>query len=302
MENESNKFVFVILHYYTIADTIKCVNSIKDNINSNECEIVIVDNASPNQTGEKLKEIYRKIENIHVIINEKNLGFAKGNNVGFLYAKKELKAEYIILLNNDTVILQKNFLKLVVQEFKESKFAVLGPKILLLNNEVNPLILELPNLKKVQKQLFDIRLDLITNYLWINGLYKNIRQAIKKILIKLKLKTNKEKIKENCIDKKHENIVLHGSFLIFSKEYIEKFDGLDDRTFLYREEELLAIRLKKNNLKSVYNPEIKIFHNEDGATNAMNKNNRKKQIFVSKNLIKSTKILIDEMSVKEKKK
>lgn len=301
MENESNKIVFVILHYYTITDTIKCVNSIKDNINNDECEIIIVDNASPNQTGEELKEMYKNIENIHVIINEKNLGFARGNNIGFLYAKEKLKAEYIILLNNDTIILQKNFLELVVQEFNESKFAVMGPKILLPNNEINPLILELPDFKIIQKQLFDIRLDLITNYLWINGLYKNLRQGIKKVLIKLKFKTNNKNIKENSIDEKHENIVLHGSFLIFSKEYIERFDGLDDRTFLYREEELLAIRLKKNNLKSIYNPQIEILHNEDGATNAMNKNNRKKQIFVNENLIKSTKILIDEMSAKEKK-
>ena len=70
---------------------------------------------------------------------------------------------------------------------------------------------------------------------------------------------------------------------------------MDDRTFLYREEELLSIRLKKHNLNSVYSPNLQILHNEDSSTNAITKSNRKKQIFVDKNLINSTKILIKEL-------
>lgn len=83
--------------------------------------------------------------------------------------------------------------------------------------------------------------------------------------------------------------------MVFSSKYIEKFDGIDDRTFLYCEEELLYIRIMKNNLVSVYNPEIIIFHNEDSATNSICKNRRKKELFVLKNLIKSNKILLKEL-------
>ena len=129
--------------------------------------------------------------------------------------------------------------------------------------------------------------------LYINKLYIFVKELFKNLLIKLKIK-KQVKIEEDT-NTRYENIVLHGCFFIFSKNYIEKFDGLDDRTFLYGEEELLAIRLKKNNLKSVYNPEIKIFHNEDSATNAITKSNRDKKIFVCKNQIKSIKILIEEM-------
>ena len=129
--------------------------------------------------------------------------------------------------------------------------------------------------------------------MFINKIYKLLKSTLKNILIKLKLKKKIENT--DNVKLRYENIVLHGSFLIFSKKYIEKFDGLDDRTFMYREEELLALRLKKNNLKSVYNPKIEIFHNEDSATNAITRSNRKKEIFVCKNQIKSMKVVLSEL-------
>lgn len=291
-----NKFVFVILHYYTIEDTKKCVSSILEKGKDKNIDIVIVDNASPNNTGKEIKNIYKDKENIHVILNEKNLGFANGNNVGFIYAKEELNADFIIMCNNDTYLLQDNFFDLIVEEFYNSNFAVLGPKIILPNNIINPVILELPTVKVVKRQLLETRLNYITNLLFVNKLYKVIRKILKNVLIKMKLKKIKEeKKKENNTEKRYENIVLHGSFLIFSKNYINKFDGINNKTFLYREEELLAIRLKNSKLNSVYNPKIEIFHNEDGATNAVTKSKRNKKLFVDKYQIKSTKILLEEM-------
>lgn len=287
------KYVFVILHYYTIEDTKKCIESIKEKSNNKNIEIVVVDNASPNNTGKELYNLYRQNDKIHVIINKENLGFARGNNVGFKYAKENLNADFIIMCNNDTYLLKDDFFTLIQEEYERSNFAVLGPKILLPNNKVNPIIQKLPDMKQLNKQLFMTRLEYITNLLYLNKLYKWLKKILKNILIALKLKS-KSKVKDNE-NIRYENIVLHGSFYIFSKKYIEKFEGLDDRTFLYREEELLALRLKNNNLKSVYNPEIEIFHNEDGATNAITKSDRKKKIFICKNQIKSTKILIEEM-------
>lgn len=45
---------FIILHYNVVDETINCVNSIKNNINSNNYHIVIADNASPNKSGDIL--------------------------------------------------------------------------------------------------------------------------------------------------------------------------------------------------------------------------------------------------------
>lgn len=64
-----------------------------------------------------------------IIKNEKNYGFAEGNNIGIKYALKNLKPNYILLLNNDTVV-DKDFLgELVRTGENSSDIGVVGPKI-----------------------------------------------------------------------------------------------------------------------------------------------------------------------------
>ena len=297
---KNKHYSFVILHYLTLYDTIKCVSSIKENCKSKNISIVIVDNASPNGSGKDLFEKYRCDDTVHVIINPKNLGFASGNNIGFKYAKEKLKADYIIMCNNDTYLLQNNFIDLVEEEYKNSKFAVLGPKIILKNDTVNSIRTNIITLKQLKKIRREKSIIYITSFFFVDKIYFSFRSFVKRLLVKLKLKEDKQ-INDNQYNFRHENIVLHGCFLIFSKEYIELFDGIDDRTFLYLEEDLLAIRLKKSGLKSVYLPEIVICHNEDGATNALLQNSRKKNIFVSTNWLKSSKVVLSELKELEKK-
>ena len=82
---------FVILHYQTVSETTQCVSSIINNIEYDNKHIIIVDNSSPNKSGTYLKEYYKYDKNIEVIINKENLGFAKGNNIGYAYARNERK-------------------------------------------------------------------------------------------------------------------------------------------------------------------------------------------------------------------
>lgn len=279
------KYVFVILHYYTIHDTIECVNSIKK-LNGDNIEIVIVDNASPNGTGKDIQKKYKKDDKIYVILSEENLGFAKGNNIGFKFAKEELKADFIILCNNDTKVLQKGFLSLVDNTYQSTACAVLGPKIILKDGTINKLYLKLPTVKEFKKEICIFKRKLLCNYLGVESILRKVKRLF---------------IKENTLfdqmetDKTHENIILHGCFLIFTPQYIKRFDGLDNRTFMYREEELLAIRLKKSNLISVYNPNIEIFHAEYGSTLAINKKDKKKRRFFYKNQLNSCNIVLQEL-------
>ena len=64
-----NKLIgFVILHYNTIRETRNCVSSILALEHANNSRIVIVDNASPNQTGKILSEDYCRNQNVEVIL------------------------------------------------------------------------------------------------------------------------------------------------------------------------------------------------------------------------------------------
>jgi len=277
------KIAFIILHYQTLDETIKCIESIKNRIDTENYEIIIVDNCSPNGSGKILYDKYNEIERYHVLLNEKNLGFSAGNNIGFRHAKK-IKCDFIAMINNDTCLITDNFFSTIINEYQKSQFSVMGPKILLKNNEVCTMDGSLMSLKKLKKYIRNLKIKLFLNYLHLD-----------KVILSFKENLKKDDVIPTCINIRRENVVLHGCALIFSPIFINKFDGLDEKTFLYCEEELLFLKLKRNNMKSVYNPELLIYHDEGASTNTISNFNNKKLRFRYRKLIQANKILLNEM-------
>lgn len=272
-------YAFVILHYGDAAVTMEAIESIRSlDRGGRNVSVIVVDNASPNGTGEQVKKQIESLPDFYYIHNEENLGFARGNNVGFKYAKNELKADFIILMNNDAVIESAEFFMQIEQDYADEKFAVLGPSIRTpVGKEQNPLRL---------KMLRGFRLKLTVAYLWVDLLatFLLISPMISCLLKKFPRKQTRQELSAM------NNVELHGSFLIFSLEFIEKFDGLDDRTFMYCEEEFLFARCVFNNLKTRFNPAIRILHNEVENRKASILQQRKKRLFRVKNCLKSLKI------------
>jgi len=280
----SGKVSFVILHYNSIDDTCICVNSIVRCCKDDDYRIYIVDNASPNKTGKDLLEKYEAQERIRVIISPENVGFARGNNLGISHALKDNYADFVIVLNNDTKIIQKNFCGLVQNQFQKSNFAVLGPTIYTPSGKtsINP---------GRNHVLQGRELDSWENF-YKRGLSfirdgKLIRLKVLQKIMGIKrrlwaLHRRKFVYSENC--------VLHGCCLVLSKKFFEKFNGFDPRTFLYFEEEILYAHVVNAQLKIVYDPEIEIWHKEDGATDSMFENNLKKTAFLYEHILDSIKI------------
>ena len=262
------KIGFVILHYQVIDKTVTCINSIIERVDTDSYEIIVVDNASPNNSGDELLEKYKDNSKVHILKNEKNLGFTGGNNIGFEYAKYELKCEFIAMINNDTYLIQDDFLKVILDEYRKSQFAVMGPKIITGNEESYLPDGKLVTIKQQKKYLRNLKIKLFLNLLGLDVIIKKIEQ----------IKKNDNLLKnKDYLEFRRENVVLHGCCLIFSPKYIEKFDGLEQKTFLYCEEEFLYIRLIRNNLISVYNPNLLIYHDEASATKQINsKSNQSK--------------------------
>jgi len=272
-------YAFVILHYGDATVTMGAIASMRSlERGGRKVSVIVVDNASPNGTGEQVKKQIESLPDFYYIHNEENLGFARGNNVGFKYAKNELKADFIVLMNNDAVIESAEFFALVEQDYSSEKFAVLGPSIRTpVGKEQNPLRL---------KMLRGFRLKLTVAYLWVDLLatFLLISPMISCLLKKFPRKQTRQELSAM------NNVELHGSFLIFSLEFIEKFDGLDDRTFMYCEEDFLFARCMFNNLKTRFNPAIRILHNEVENRKASILQQRKKRLFRVKNCLKSLKI------------
>mgnify|MGYP001416342161 FL=1 len=123
--------IFVILHYQNIDDTINCINSIKklQGLDSNY-KIILVDNKSPNNTGKELEKKYINDSNIETVLLEKNYGFSKANNIAFKKAK-EYNPEIVLVLNNDIIFEDNNFLLNLSKICKNSKkYDIICPDII----------------------------------------------------------------------------------------------------------------------------------------------------------------------------
>ena len=98
---------FVILHYQAVDETISCIETIIEKVSGNK-KVIVVDNGSPNGTGKLLQEKYKGFDCVCVVSTKKNLGFAKGNNIGFQEAKKD-NPDFIVVMNNDVFLKQDDF-------------------------------------------------------------------------------------------------------------------------------------------------------------------------------------------------
>ncbi|MEN6292102.1 MAG: glycosyltransferase family 2 protein, partial [Methanobacterium sp.] len=166
MSEKMNPHVsIIILNWNGWKDTIECLESIYQNNYSNY-SIVLVDNNSDDESVDKIKgyckgeievnspffrynsknkpiEILEcetvgeiKIEtvnppfhNLFLIKNDINVGFAEGNNIGIRYALNNLNSDYILLLNNDTVVDKEFIVEMLKVSENDNEIGITGPKM-----------------------------------------------------------------------------------------------------------------------------------------------------------------------------
>ena len=125
-----NKLVYIIvLNFNAYKDTIDCIKSIFKSTYLNY-KVIIVDNYSDDGSVTKLQEYISSINvsyyfckvsddmnnldyKITLIESEKNLGYAGGNNIGLKYAFQDIKASYVWILNNDTIVSKDSLFSLI---------------------------------------------------------------------------------------------------------------------------------------------------------------------------------------------
>ena len=276
---------FIILHYKNISETTECLKMLKKIINNNEASIVVVDNNTLN--AEEVLKIKKYTNDI--LILDKNYGFAKANNKGIEYARKKYNPNFYCVINNDVFIEQKDFIDKVKKIYEKYKFDMLGPKIDSPTGEsVNPFpvfkdkkTIE-SEIKKCRKLIKIYNSSVLTSLL---NLYMKIKRIFKRNIIKPKNG-----------DKTLQNFPLHGCAIIFSKKYIEKYnDGFYNETFLFHEEEFLYQRILKDNLISIYEPTLHVFHKEGSSIKNNYKKIRKSKFFREKERLKSLLLLSKQM-------
>ena len=218
------KVFIIIVNWNGESDTLECLESLKNNDYPNY-EVVIIDNGSK----EKFQVSDPKIK---VIYNKKNLGFSGGSNVGIKYAL-ENKADYILLLNNDTVV-SNNFLsKMVKVAESDNNYGIIGPKIYF------------PDSKKIWFAGGKI------NWLYNKGTMRGFNE-----------------IDHNQYDKPEiqETDYITGCCALVKREVVEKIGLMPEEYFLYYEDTDWSLSAQKHGYKCVFAPEAVIYHKGSKST------------------------------------
>jgi len=115
----------IILNYNVRYFLEQCILSVQKALEGIDGEIIVIDNASSDDSCDMMKT---KFPHIKLIENTVNLGFPKGNNIGVAQAK----GEYICILNPDTVVAEDTFVKILNSKFRiqNSEIGIIGCKLI----------------------------------------------------------------------------------------------------------------------------------------------------------------------------
>lgn len=218
------KVSIVLLNYNTSNDLIECINSL-DNIKYPNYEIIIVDNCSSETEIRKLDSYFEKRMDCIFIKNNKNTGFAGGNNLGIKYALDN-KTDYILLLNSDTVV-NEDFLNILVDTAEKDKENVAM---------VTGKILYYPEVNKI----------------WYGGGYIDWKRFVGKHYGEGEY-DNKQYDEIKSITFSSGCLMLINVSLNFDKYLPEEY-------FMYYEDVDYCARILENGYKIIYNPNAVIYH------------------------------------------
>lgn len=202
--------------------TIQLINSINLYYEDYPLELIVVDNGSKNNHENTFKELF---PNIIFIRSERNLGFAGGNNLGFAVAK----GNYILLLNNDTEVIE-GFIEEMISQFE------MNPKIGLLS----PLILYFDRKNLIQYAGF-------TSMNYLTGRNECIGQF---------------DINNGQFNYTEKTGYCHGAAVMCRKSDLERAGYMDENYFLYYEELDWCEKFKNIGKEIWFTGKTHIYHKE----------------------------------------
>jgi GT2 family glycosyltransferase len=217
----------IILNYNTKDLTLTCIDSIvkqyEQELTSGKFEIVLVDNASVDDSVIAFSNPKFQIPNIKLIESKENTGFSRGCNLG----AKNASGKFLMFLNSDTEIKDQGLLKMTQYFDDKKELGILGAK---LKNEDG------------SNQLSSGKFYNIFNlFLMLFGFNKFLRES------------------PNVIKKVD---WVSGASLMIRKTIFTKLGGFDKDIFMYLEDMELCYKAKLAGLDTYFFPEIMLFHKE----------------------------------------
>ena len=257
----------IVVNYQTYQLTKDTINSIIDKFHSFSYEIIVVDNASKDDSLDKLQKDFK--DKVKFIASKENNGFAAGNNL----AIEKAKGRYVLLLNSDTVVLDDSLDKIYKYMEENVDVGATGCQVILESGELDKACRRsFPNPQNAFYRLFHIP---------------------------TKNKKDNYNLDELDDDGIYEIDCLTGAFMFIRKTALKDIGGgLDETFFMYGEDIDLCYRIKKAGWKIVYFGKSKIIHYK-GASSKKQKSKliyefyRAMYIYYKKHLAKTNLFFIN---------
>ena len=237
------KVSIIILNWNRKKDTVECLESIgKLQTSGFELEIVVVDNASSDGSQKAVEQIFKKITKKDMsckqILNEANLGFAAGNNVGMKYAL-DSGADYLLVLNNDTEVDKGLVGKLLEVANKHPKAGAMSPKIYFAKG------FEFHKSRYKSKDLGKVFWYAGGDMDWDNVYGSNY---------------GVDEVDKGQYEKTRTTDFTTGACVLLKGKALKDVGLFDEKYFMYLEDADLSQRLKKKGWEVIYTPKTKIWH------------------------------------------
>lgn len=227
----------IIINYNSFDYTNNCIRSIYEASMMVDFEIILVDNNSVEDPGPKVEQLYPKVKYYRL---DKNIGFAKGNNLGISYATGKV----ILLLNNDTIVMKDSVQVCYNLLMENSRIGALSCQLRYPDGKIQHNCQSFPSKKKENIEKF--RLHKLLNRKkrsdYMQGFYWNYNQA-----------GNPDWI--------------WGTFFMFRRELLDKLPNkkLDDDYFMYFEDMQWCWDIRNAGYEISYSPKTYITHFGGGS-------------------------------------
>jgi GT2 family glycosyltransferase len=217
----------VVLNWNNYEDSKKCLESLVRATYTN-LKIILVDNGSSDGSGRRLQAEFGDVE---VILNDENLGFARGCNVGIRAAIDDADCVYVLLLNNDAVATQR-FLEQALE------VAQANPQIGLVGGKV----LYSPESRKI----------------WYAG--GEVNRWRGQVVIR-----GFREIDQGQYDVPVEVGFVTGALMLIRRAVLEEVGLLPEEYFFGTEEIDYSLAVRRAGYKLYYVPEFLVYHGADGS-------------------------------------
>ena len=213
----------VIVNYVTYSDTITYVRDVLLQQEDISLQVVIIDNDSPNGCYDKIHRRFAGDEQVTVLKNETNDGYARANNRGIRFLEEQ-GVDYILVTNNDVSFTDTKLLSKLVGWYNGLEAPAFISPVMHVRGRMSK--------RNSAWRLPDKRKEILSATRIIKGLAV---PYLKRYYYPLQYPAQ-EALPVDCIP---------GSFFLGKTEVFQEVDYLDDQTFLYYEETILGEKVKK---------------------------------------------------------